>query len=140
MSKNYTRSSLEREAREETQSIPSPKTSPKTKNSFYFYLKEQSFKITGLELCMISTAVSNMFPVTPRKIKKLLLPQQISTILTTFGFKNPTFGHFYSTRNILTAFCCKSPTIGHSYKTRNILTRFCSKSPTFGHYSKLEIF
>ena len=30
MSKNYIRSSLEREAREETQSIPSPKTQPET--------------------------------------------------------------------------------------------------------------
>ena len=57
MSKNYTRSSLEREVREETHQFLAPRLHPKPKIVFAFTLK-RSVKIAGLEMSMISTAVS----------------------------------------------------------------------------------
>jgi len=65
MSKNYTRSSLEREVREETHQFLAPRLHQKPEIVFAFTLKS-SVKITGLETYMISTAVSYVSSNTKR--------------------------------------------------------------------------
>ena len=68
MSKNYTSEVLkERHVRRLNQFL-APRLHPKPEIVFAFALK-RSVKTAGLETCMISTAVSDMFPVIPRKIK-----------------------------------------------------------------------
>ena len=69
MSKNCTSEVLkERSVRRLINSWDPPRLHPKPEIVFAFALKS-SVKITGLEMCMISTAVSYMFPVIPREIK-----------------------------------------------------------------------
>ena len=68
MSKNYTSEVLkERHVRRLNQFL-APRLHPKPKIVFAFTLKSR-VKKTGLETCMIPTAVSNMFPVLPRGVK-----------------------------------------------------------------------
>ena len=67
---------------EETHQFPTPTLHPKPEIVFAFTLKSR-VKITGLEICMISTAISNMFPVCNTKGNQIILGQSPIYIVTT---------------------------------------------------------